>query len=76
MSRKLKVLASEALELPRESRAALAKQLLESLDDLSEEEHEKLWAKESENRYAEYITGKVKATSADRVFARARAKRK
>src|SRR5258706_8209758 len=54
MSRDIKDIAAEALELPLTARAELASQLLESLDDLSEEENEQLWAQEAERRYAEY----------------------
>ena len=76
MARKLDELASEALDLPVTSRAELAKQLLESLDNLSETEIEKLWAEEAERRYKAYETGEIKAVPADEVFARIRARKK
>ena len=44
MARKLKDIASEALELDARSRASLAKRLLDSLEGLSDEENERLWA--------------------------------
>ncbi len=67
---------SEALELPVSGRAELAKQLLESLDNLSEEEIEKLWAEESERRYRAYKAGEIKAIPAEEVFARLRSRKK
>jgi len=70
MSRDVKDIAAEALQLPLEARAELASQLLESLDDLSEEEIEHLWAVEAERRYSEYKAGRVEAISAEEVFAR------
>jgi len=76
MSRNPKDIAAEALELPLAARAELASQLLESLDDLSEEENDQLWAKEADRRYAEYKAGNIEAISADEVFARLRARKK
>ena len=76
MARKLKDIAAEALELPLSARADLARQLLDSLEDISEEEHEKLWAEEAERRYAEFKTGKVKAIPAEKVFARLKSRKK
>lgn len=72
MGRKLKDIATEALELPISARAELAKQLLNSLEDISEEENEMLWAEEAERRYREYKEGNIKAIPAEEVFARLR----
>lgn len=76
MSRDLKDIAAEILELPLTARAELASQLLDSLDDLSEAENEQLWAAEAERRYAEYKAGNIESVPADEVFARLRARRK
>jgi putative addiction module component (TIGR02574 family) len=76
MSRDLKDIAAEALELPPSSRAELASQLLDSLDDLSEAENEQLWVREAERRYAEYKAGNIEAVPAEEVFARLRSRRK
>ena len=76
MSKDLKDIAAEALELPLTARAELASQLLDSLDDLSEEENDQLWAQEAERRYAEYKAGNIESVPADEVFARLRARRK
>jgi putative addiction module component (TIGR02574 family) len=74
MSRDPKVIAAEALELPLTARAELASQLLDSLDDLSEEESDQLWAHEAEQRFADYKAGKLDAISAEEVFAALRAR--
>jgi hypothetical protein len=50
MARKLEELESELMQLDRHARAALAKRLLESLEDVSEAEYEQLWIEEAEAR--------------------------
>src|SRR3954453_21647213 len=72
MSRDPKTIAAEALGLPLKARAELARELLDSLDNLSEEENDQLWAEEAERRYAEYKAGNIRASDADEVFARLR----
>ena len=76
MARELKELAAEALELPLTERADLATQLLHSLEDISEQDTDALWAEEAELRYSEYKAGKVKATPAEEVFARLRSRQR
>lgn len=75
MPKDLRDIAAEALELPLTARAELASQLLDSLDDLSEEENDQLWAQEGERRYAEYKAGNIEAVPAEEVFARLRARK-
>ena len=75
MARQLKDIAAEALELPLTARAELASQLLDSLDEISEEESDTLWAEEAERRYAGYKAGEIKAAPAEEVFARLRSHR-
>jgi putative addiction module component len=41
---------AEALKLDPQARARLAKKLLESLETLSDEENERLWAEEADRR--------------------------
>jgi hypothetical protein len=72
MARKLEEIESEVLLLDRHSRVNLAKSLLESLDDLSEEEYDQLWAEEAEARYAEFEASRSGAIDGDEVFRRAR----
>ncbi len=68
-------LKREALRLDSSSRADLARELLESLDDLPESEVERLWLEEAERRRVEVQAGNVVPIPMDEVFARARAAR-
>ena len=76
MSRSFDDIAAEALELPLTARAELASKLLDSLDDLSAEENDALWAAEAERRSADYEAGRVEAVPAEEVFARLAARKK
>ena len=67
-------LKSEALRLAPQARAELARELLHSLDDLSEAEIEQLWLEESARRDRELDSGTVKAIPADEVLARLKAR--
>jgi putative addiction module component (TIGR02574 family) len=64
------------MKLDVNSRAQLARKLLTSLDELSEDENEKLWAQEALRRHEDIKSGKVKIRSADAVFKTARARLK
>jgi putative addiction module component (TIGR02574 family) len=70
MERTLEELASEALRLNIESRAALAKRLLDSLDDLEPAECERLWVEEAARRYQQLKAGTAKSIASEEVFAR------
>jgi putative addiction module component (TIGR02574 family) len=72
---KLPDLEAEALKLPVVERARLAETLLESLDELSEEEHRLLWTEEALRRDAELDADPSRARPADNVFRDARARR-
>jgi putative addiction module component (TIGR02574 family) len=76
MSRDLKEIAAEALELPLTERAELAGQLLDSLDDLSQAEADELWAVEAERRFAAYKAGEMESVPAEELFARLRSRQK
>ena len=69
MARKLDEITSEAMELSADARAALAKKLLDSLEDLSPDEHEHLWVEEAARRYEELRTGTARSFPAEEVFA-------
>lgn len=69
MTRRLDELAAEALELERESRAALARTLLDSLDEPSVDAVGEEWLAEAERRYREIKEGKVRTIPSDVVFA-------
>ena len=75
MARKLEQIESELLRLEPHTRATLAKTLLDSLEDLTDAEYERLWAEEAEERYRQFKEGKTVAIDGDEVFARARARK-
>lgn len=66
----------QVLKLDANSRARLASVLLSSLDNLSEEENETLWAEEALRRYEAMAKGKAKSKPAETVFKNARARLK
>jgi len=68
-------LKSEALRLAPQARAELARELLHSLDDLSEAEVNELWLEEAARRARELDSGAVQAVPADEVLARLKARR-
>lgn len=70
MERKLEEIASEALQMSVESRAALAKRLLDSLDELAPDEYERLWVEEAARRYQQLKTDTARSIASDEVFAR------
>ena len=74
MERKLEELAAEALQMDVEARAALAKTLLDSLDELSPEEHERLWVEEAASRYQGLRAGELNSSPSDEVFGRLEAR--
>ena len=69
-------LEAEVLKLDPRARARLAGKLLESLEDLSEEENARLWAEEAQQRDAEMDANPNSAVPAEEVFRDARAKLK
>lgn len=69
-------LREEALRLAPEARAQLTRELLASLDAMSEAEIEKLWIDEAIRRDEELDSGAARAYPADEVLARALARRK
>ena len=69
-------LKKEALRLAPEGRASLARELLSSLDSLSEAEIERLWVEEAARRDAELDSGAASASPSDEVLDRTRARRK
>ena len=65
---------AEALKLDPPTRARLAKKLLESLETLSEEENERLWAEEADRRDAAWGAAPGSGRPAADVLRDARAK--
>lgn len=70
MERNLEEIASEALQLSVESRAALAKRLLDSLDELAPDEYEHMWVEEAARRYQQLKAGTASSIASEEVFAR------
>jgi broad specificity phosphatase PhoE len=67
---------AEVLKLDPQVRARLARKLLESLETLSDEENERLWAEEADRRDADWDAAPGSARSAAEVLRDARAKLK
>jgi len=65
---------NEALKLKPEARAELAEKLLRSLEDLSDEDIERLWAEEAVRRDTELDSGTASMRDAEDVFGEARAR--
>ena len=65
---------SEALKLDPQGRAKLAEKLLRSLEDLSDEQIEQLWAEEAVRRDAELDSGTTSTRDAEDVFRDARSR--
>ena len=60
-----------ALDLDVHDRASLANTLLASLEELSEEDTEGLWAQEAQRRFDEYLAGRAKAIPGEEVAKKA-----
>ena len=73
----VRTLRKEALSLPRPARALLAQELLESLDERSDQnEIDALWAAEAERRLDQVKSGKVKCIPGEEVMRRVRNRKK
>jgi hypothetical protein len=66
----LEEVKADALELESGQRAALVKALIESLDEPSPEEHERLWFEEADRRQREVAEGRVTMVPGAEVMAR------
>jgi hypothetical protein len=67
---------AEALKLDPKARARLAEKLLESLEQLSEEENDRLWAEEASRRDADLDAQENRGKPAADALREARAKLK
>lgn len=68
-------LKREALRLDPSTRASLARDLLTSLDALSESEIEQLWLEEAVRRHEEVAAGKVETVAMQDALTKIRAAR-
>jgi putative addiction module component (TIGR02574 family) len=69
----IKEIEAEALSLSSEDRASLVHRLLLSLDEVSDQEFEHLWAEESLRRAAQVDSGRAKSVPSEEVAQKARA---
>jgi len=74
MSTSLNKMIHEALALPPESRAKLARELVASLEEDSDTDVEAAWDREIEKRVAEIKRGQAQGRPAEQVLAEIRAK--
>ena len=73
MTSDMREIEKKALELSNEERALLIRQLLQSLDEDTEEENaDELWIKEAESRYSQFKQKKASDKPADEVLKDAR----
>ena len=68
----LKSFEAEAMTLPVSQRAVLAQHLLASLDEIEEQENERLWLEEAGRRYEAYKAGMLPARDAFEAIAEMR----
>ena len=71
-----KEIEAQALKLDPKERARLAERLLESLENLSEQENERLWAEEADRRDLDWDSSPGAARPSADVLRNARAKLK
>ena len=69
MGKTFSEIESEVMALPVNERAALARDLIESLDAESSEECEQVWLEEAERRYTAYVKSEIKGRTAEHVIA-------
>ena len=62
----------QARALPVKEKAALARLLIEELDQSVDTDTEQLWLDEAQRRYDAYLSGELRALPGDEVMARAR----
>jgi len=67
-------LVAAALKLDPQGRAKLAGRLLDSLEELSPEENDRIWAEEAQRRADALDTGALSSRPAEDVFRDARAR--
>ena len=67
MTARAEQLLADALRLPPGERAQLAERLFSSLE-ISQDELDRLWAKEADRRIDAYEDGRIKTISSRRVF--------
>ena len=74
MSTELEKCEQLARNLPLKDRAVLIKRLIDGLDELDEQDLERLWLLEANRRLQEFKAGSIQARKSDDVFRDARAR--
>ena len=74
MSTQFEEIQKQVTNLPPNEKAALARQLIEELDETADPDVEQLWAVEAQRRYECYLNGDIEASPGDEVMNRARAR--
>ena len=72
MARTLADIEKEILQLNPKEKAALARNIIDDLDAVTDENVDRLWLEEAQRRYQAYVVGETKAKSAQEVFDKAR----
>ncbi|WP_089725645.1 addiction module protein [Candidatus Thiosymbion oneisti] len=72
MVRTLAEIEQAILRLNQKERAALARNIIDDLDTVLDENVDRLWLEEAQQRYQAYIAGETKAKPAQEVFDKAR----
>ncbi len=76
MSTQFEDIQKQVRTLPLNEKAALARLLIEELDQSVDGDVEQLWVDEAQRRYDSYLKGEMKADEGDEVMSRARARLK
>ena len=76
MSARFEAVQQEIKMLTAQEKAALARLLIEDLDQSFDGDVEQLWIDEAHRRYAAYLKGEIEAVARDEALARARARLK
>jgi len=76
MSASFEDIEKQARSLPTSQKAALARLLIEELDQSLDGDVEQLWIDEAQRRYDAYRRGEMEAHPGDEVMTRARARLK
>lgn len=72
MARTLAEIEKEVSELDAKEKATLARNIIDDLDDATDEDVERLWLEEARRRHQAYLTGKACGVASKEVFSKAR----
>ncbi len=74
MATELEKCEQQARKLPLQDRAVLIKRLIDGLDELEEQDLERLWVQEASRRFQEFKDGNILARPSSEVFRDVRAR--